>query len=129
MDYIKDEHRVHLIIYHLIWCTKRRKAVLVKDIATDCAIIIKKKCEQYGWEVLNLSIQPEHVHLFVRAFPTIAPFQIIKECKGISSYELRKKHKELLKLPCLWTRSYLASTAGNVSAQLIRDYIEAQSTK
>jgi putative transposase len=127
MDYIRDEHRVHLIVYHLIWCPKRRKPVLVSDIAKDCKFYIEEKCSQRSWIVLNLTIQPDHVHLFVRVFPTISAAEVVKECKGLTSYELRKKYADLRKLPCMWTRSYFASTAGHISAEIIRKYIDAQS--
>ncbi len=127
MDYTRDEHRIHLIVYHLIWCTKRRKPVLVDNIAQDCESLIKQKCEQHAWEILNITIQPNHVHLFVRVFPTNSAAHVVKECKGLPSYELRKKYPELRKLPCMWTRSYFASTAGNVSSKIIQKYIEAQS--
>ena len=127
MNYIKDEHRVHLIVYHLIWCSKRRKPVLVGEIEKDCTKLIKDKCEQKGWEILNLTVQPNHIHLFVRVFPTIPASEVIKECKGITSYELRKKFPILKKLPCMWTKSYFASTAGNVCAGTIQKYINAQS--
>ncbi len=126
-NYIRDEHRLHLIIYHLIWCPKRRKAVLVDDVKTECDRLIREKCKQMGWQVIELAIQPDHVHLFVRVFPTTPASLVIKECKGITGYFLRKKYKELLKLPCMWTSSYFASTAGNVSAETIKAYIEAQS--
>jgi len=129
MEYRRDEHRVHLIVYHLIWCPKRRKKILVNDVATECNQLINQKCQEKGWEILELAIQPDHVHLFVRAFPTNAASEIVKECKGISAYMLRKNHPELLKLPSLWTSSYFASTAGNISAANIQQYIEAQSTK
>jgi len=128
LEYIKDEHRVHLIVYHLIWSPKRRKPVLINEVKTECERLINEKCEQMGWEILELAIQPDHVHLFVRTFPTIPASLIIKECKGITGYFLRKKFKELLKLPCMWTKSYFASTAENVSAETIKKYIEAQST-
>ncbi len=127
MDYIRDEHRVHIIVYHLIWCPKRRKPVLVNDIAQECQSLIKQKCEQHGWTILKINIQPNHVHLFVRVFPTISAADVVKECKGLTSYKLRNKYPELKKLPCMWTRSYFASTAGNVSASAIQKYIEAQS--
>lgn len=127
MDYIRDEHRVHLIVYHLIWCPKRRKPVLVNSVATDCQSLIEQKCEQHGWTVLNIAVQPDHIHLFVRVYPTISAADVVKECKGLTSYELRKKYPELKKLPCMWTRSYFASTAENVSAETIQRYIDAQS--
>jgi putative transposase len=126
MEYQRDEHRVHLIVYHLIWCPKRRKPVLVDDVAKDCRRIIENNCEDKGWKILELAIQPDHVHLFVRVWPGDSAAEVIKECKGVTSCSLRKKHKHLLKLPSLWTRSYFASTAGNVSADTIKRYSEAQ---
>ena len=126
MEYIRDEHRVHLIVYHLIWCPKRRKPVLVGNVAKDCRVIIEEKCDDSGWDVLELAIQPDHVHLFVQCWPTNAAYEIVKACKGRTSHDLRKKYPQLLKLPSLWSNSYFASTAGNVSAATIKSYIEAQ---
>lgn len=126
MDYQRDEHRVHLIVYHLIWCPKRRKPVLVGDVAAECRKLIDGKCQELGWTILELAIQPDHVHLFVRAWPTDSAAEIVKKCKGLTSFRLRKQFPHLLRLPSLWTRSYFASTAANVSADTIKRYIEAQ---
>jgi len=127
MEYQRDEHRVHLIVYHLVWTPKRRKPILVGDIARDCKSLIEEKCAEKGWKILELAIQPDHIHLFVQAFPDNSPSEIIKECKGVTSYFLRRKYSSVLKkLPSLWTRSYFVATAGNVSAETIKKYIEAQ---
>ena len=126
MDYRRDEHRVHLIVYHLIWCPKRRKPVLVGDVAKDCRTLIEAKCAEYGWTIEELAIQPDHVHLFVRVWPMNSASEVLKEVKGVTSHELRAKYAHLRKLPSLWTRSFFASTAGNVSSETIRHYIDAQ---
>jgi putative transposase len=126
IDYQRDEHRVHLIVYHLIWCPKRRKPVLVGKIAEDCRELIARKCEEQGWHIEELAIQPDHVHLFVRTWPSTSAAEVLKHVKGVTSHELRTKYRELRKLPSLWTRSYFAATAGNVSQETIRRYIEAQ---
>lgn len=129
MDYQRDEHRVHLIVYHLIWTPKRRKPVLINSVAQDCDTLIRQKCADTGWTVLELAIQPDHVHLFVQVFPTTSAADVVKECKGITSFELRRKYAHLRKLPSMWTRSYFAATADNVSQEMIRRYIEAQKGK
>jgi REP-associated tyrosine transposase len=126
MEYQRDEHRVHLIIYHLIWTPKRRKPVLVNAIAADCRALIEAKCAEKGWEIIELAIQPDRVHLFVRVWPSDSAAVVVKECKGVTSHDLRKRHASLRRLPSLWTRSYFASTAGNVSSETIKRYIEAQ---
>jgi len=128
MEYQRDEHRVHLIVYHLIWCPRRRKPVLTGPIAQDCERIIREKCSEHGWTILELAIQPDHIHLFVRVWPTDSAALVVKECKGATARYLRKKYPHpLLKMPSLWTRSYFAATAGNVSSETIQRYIAQQS--
>ncbi len=129
MEYQRDEHRVHLILYHIVFCPKRRKPVLVGNVAKDVEHLIRLKCEEQGWEVVALEVMPDHVHLFVRAWPTTSAAEVVKQVKGITSHELRRKYPHLLKLPSLWTRSYFASTAGNVSQEAIRRYIDSQRGK
>jgi Transposase and inactivated derivatives len=126
MDYQRDEHRVHLMVYHIVWTPKRRKAVLVGPIASDCRKLIERKCAEHGWKVLELAVQPDHVHLFVQVRPDDSAAEVAREVKGVTSHELRKKYKVLLRLPSLWTRSYFSATAGNVSSEVIARYIAAQ---
>lgn len=113
-------------MYHLIWVPKRRKAVLIGDVAIDCKALIERKCQERAWTILELAIEPDHVHLFVRVTPEIPASEVVKECKGLTSHDLRRKHLHLLRLPSLWTRSYFASTAGNVSSAMIARYIAVQ---
>jgi putative transposase len=91
--------------------------------------IIKDKSIQMGVKIIAFEIMPDHVHIFVSASPNISVHKIVKNFKGISSNILRKEFPHLLKLPSLWTHSYFVSTAGNVSNETIRRYIEAQSKK
>jgi putative transposase len=78
-------------------------------------------------DILALEIMPDHIHLFVSCSPQMTIHKLIKAFKGRSSYFLRKEFPHLLKLPSLWTNSYFVSTAGNISSETIRKYIEAQS--
>lgn len=126
MEYQRDEHRVHLILYHLVWTPKCRKAVLKDAIAIDCRRLIEQKCAEQGWEIVELAIQPDHIHLFVRVWPSIAPADVVKEVKGLTSHELRERYAVLRKLPSLWTRSYFAATVGNISNETVQQYTAAQ---
>ena len=76
--------------------------------------------------MLELSILPDHVHLFVRASPTASAADVVNQCKGVTARVLRQKYPVLKRAPSMWTRSYFASTAGAVSAESIRRYVEAQ---
>ena len=127
LEYQRDEHRVHLIVYHLIWCPRRRKPILTGTLKDRFEELVKMKCQEKGWVILTLATQPDHIHLFVRAWPSDSAADVVKEVKGITSFHLRKEFQPILsKLPSLWTRSYFASTSGAVSAQTIQRYIDAQ---
>src|SRR6266508_3213856 len=88
--------------------------------------LIEQKCADKGWEILELAMQPDHIHLFVRVWPTDSAADVVKECKGLTAHHLRQKYAVLKRLPSLWTRSYFASTAGNVSQDIIQHYLAAQ---
>src|SRR5436305_5358609 len=89
LEYQRDEHRVHLIVYHLIWCPKRRKPVLVGAVARDCDLLIRAKCAERGWEVVALELQPDHVDLRVRVTPSDSPADVAKAVKRHTSHVLR----------------------------------------
>ncbi len=82
LDYQRDEHDVHLIVYHLIWCPKRRSKVLVYQIGNRCEDLIRQKCDEKGRTILDLAVQPDYVHLFVRVWPSVSAADVVKECKG-----------------------------------------------
>ncbi len=126
-NYQRDEHRVHLILYHLIWCPKRRKPLLTGPIKTRCEHLLQETCHSKGWQIIELAIQPDHIHLFVRVWTTDSAADVIKALKGATSFALRKEFAPVLKkLPSLWTRSYFACTVGQLSAQGIQEYLAAQ---
>lgn len=127
MEYKHSRNQVYLINYHLIWCPKRRKPILVGKVKQRLDRIIKEVAKEKGIDILALEIRPFHLHLFISAYPTIAIHKLIKAFKGRSSHYLRREFPHLLRLPSLWTHSYFVSTAGNVSSQTIQEYIEAQS--
>jgi putative transposase len=121
--------KVFLINYHIVFCPKRRKAILTGRIKERLENIISEVASERHWTVKALEVMPDHVHLFVSAEPNIPPNSVVKAFKGRSSRYMREEFPELLKLPSLWTRSYLISTAGNVSAATIQKYIESQTSK
>lgn len=127
MDYQHEHHSVHLVVYHVIWCPKRRRKILNGPIHDRLAAIIHEVAEERNWHIIRLAIQPDHVHLFLRANPYTLPTDIPRLMKGRSSRLLREEFPALKKMPSLWTRSYFISTAGNVSSETIQRYIEAQS--
>jgi putative transposase len=128
-DYIHEQQTVHLVIYHIIWCPKRRRKVLVGPVRDRLETLIREVVDDHGWEIIELAIQPDHVHLFIRSNPYTLPTDIARWIKGRSSHVLREEFPHLMRMPSLWTRSTFYSTAGNVSSDSIQKYIEKQSTE
>ncbi|MBX6423430.1 IS200/IS605 family transposase [Thermosulfurimonas sp. F29] len=127
-DYKRAYTSMYLLNYHFVWIPRRRRPVLVGRVAERLKELILEKAGELKLEVLELAIQPDHVHLFVSAPPNLAPNQIMFRIKGYTARVLRREFPWLRKLPSMWTRAYFVSTAGNVSSETIRRYIEAQST-
>ena len=127
MDSKRTRHAAYNINYHFVWIPKFRRKILVDRLATRLEEMIREKTTELGGEVLNLTIQPDHVHLFCSFPPTMAPYQIMHRLKGYTAHELREEFPYLKsRLPNLWTRSYYVGTAGNVSAATIQRYIDEQ---
>jgi len=130
MTYRTHSGGVYHIRYHFVWCPKYRRPVLMGAIASRLRELIHEKVAELGGSVLALEIQADHVHLFVEMPPKWAPAQIAYRIKGYTSHVLRREFPRLKsRLPSLWSRSYYVGTAGDVSAETIRRYIEAQKGK
>ena len=126
MEYKHNRTSVVMVNYHIVFCPKYRRQLLVGKIKERLEEIMKNVALENNWEITAKEVLPDHVHLFVSADVKSKPEQVVKRFKGRSSRYLRKEFPELLKMPTLWTRSYFLSTAGNVSAATIKKYIEQQ---
>jgi putative transposase len=127
--YRSKETCVFLVNYHLIWCPKRRRKVLVDRVRARLEELIRETAPALECEILALEILPDHLHLFVSATPQWAPSQLVARFTGTSSRILRQEFPILRRMPSLWTRSFFVSPAGHVAADTIQRYIEAQSTR
>ncbi|WP_126603326.1 IS200/IS605 family transposase [Dictyobacter aurantiacus] len=125
--YIHEQHAVHHILYHIIFCPKRRRKVLVGPVHDRLKEEIEHVVEENQWHIVRLAIQPDHVHLFIQITPYTTPTDVARLIKGRSSNHLRKQFEHLRRMPSLWTRSTFYSTAGHVSQEIIDAYIARQS--
>jgi putative transposase len=113
--------------YHLIWCPKYRRKVLVGEVAERLKELLAEKSADIGAPIDTLEVMPDHVHLFVKATPVLSPHYIVQQLKGFSSRRLRQEFPKLKsRLPTLWTRSYYCESVGHISQETIRRYIEDQ---
>ena len=116
--------------YHIIWCPKYRRGVLIGKIAERLEEIVNEKADELNCNVVSLEIMPDHVHLFIKVPPTIAVHFLIQQIKGRSARVLRDEFPSLRsKLPCMWTRSYYAESVGCISEETVVRYIESQKNK
>ncbi len=115
--------------YHFVFVPKRRKAVLVGDIAARMQSIIFDLVTEHGWRLIALEVMPEHVHMFINAPTHESAAEIARWVKGRASKYLRDEFPSLKKLPSLWSPSYFVATTGQVSTDTIRKYIENQRGK
>jgi len=119
---------VYSIRYHFVWSTKYRRHVLLPPVDASLKEALLALATERGHEVLALEVMPDHVHVFLSAPPKEGPAVIVKVLKGATARILFTRHPELRKRlrGQLWNPSYYVGTAGEVSAETIQRYIEAQ---
>jgi putative transposase len=106
--YRKNAGAVYSLKYHLVWCPKYRKSVLVDDIADRLKELLKEKAGELQAEIHTMEVMPDHVHLLVESDPTLAVSHIVAQLKGYTAHVLREEFEYLTRvLPSLWSRSRL----------------------
>lgn len=113
--------------YHVVWCPKYRRSVLVKPVDARLKALIRETVAARRCEVVELEVMPDHVHLLVEVDPQYGIHRLVRELKGRSSHALRKEFPSLAtRLPTLWTNSYFVSTVGGSPLAVVKQYIENQ---
>ncbi len=113
--------------YHVVWCPKYRRKVLVEDVAERLKHIIVEVCQEHEAEVVSLDIQPDHIHVLVEVDPQFGIHRLVKLMKGRSSRLLRQAFPSLkTRMPTLWTNSYFVSTVGEAPLSAMKQYIDNQ---
>jgi putative transposase len=125
--YKSHKNVVYSCKYHVVWCPKYRRAVLVNGVDVRLKEIIQTVCTESCAEILELEVMPEHVHLLVEVDPQYGIHRLVRAIKGRSSRLLRQEYPWLKsRLPTLWTNSYFVSTVGSAPLEVITQYIENQ---
>jgi putative transposase len=113
--------------YHLIWCPKYRRKVLIETVEVRLKELLLEKASDLGITIEQMEVMPDHVHLFVKSPPSHAPHYLVQQLKGYTSFRLRSEFPSLKsRLPTLWTRSYFCESVGCISEKTIKRYIENQ---
>jgi len=119
--------------YHMIFVVKYRQNVFVEDeIISATKSIFNKIASDFDVEILECECGKDHIHILIRTRPTLNITKFINILKGHSSRDIRKKYKDFLKDKLwgdhFWSPSYFLSTTGNVTIDILKEYIENQRT-
>jgi putative transposase len=128
-DYRRAAHTVFELHYHFVFTTKYRKPVLRGEVGTRFRDLTKEICRTHDIEILKGHVRPDHVHLLLSVPPHIAPSRVMKLIKGKTSHHLLVDYRRLNKEfwgRHLWARGYFVCSSGNVTDEVIRQYLEHQ---
>jgi putative transposase len=127
IKYKSNRNIVYSCKYHIVWCPKYRRKVLIDGVDARLKEIISEVCIETSSELLELEVMPDHVHVLVECDPQFGISKLVRYFKGRSSRLLRKEYPWLKsRLPTLWTNSYFCSTVGGAPIAGIKKYIEGQ---
>ena len=115
--------------YHFVWITKYRKGVLAGEVGVRLRELVREVCRTYDIEILQGSISRDHVHVLLSCPPNLSPSQIMQYIKGKTSRKLLMEFKHLQKAYWgrhLWARGYFVASSGNVTDEVIQEYIRQQ---
>lgn len=128
--YTASSHCIYNLGYHIVFCPKYRRKVLVDGVEERLKELLLEKALQLDITIEQMEIMPDHVHLFVKSKPIYAIHFVVNQLKGYSSVKLRREFASLKsRLPSLWTRSYFIESVGHISEETIKKYIENQKNR
>ena len=129
MKFKSNCHVLYSCKYHVVFCPKYRRKVLVGSVDKRLKEIIYQVAKELSCEVLELDVMPDHVHILCEVDPQFGVHKFVKRVKGRSSGLLRQEFPQLKsRLPTLWTHSYFVSTVGGAPIAILKQYIENQKT-
>jgi putative transposase len=114
---------------HIIWIPKYRKKVLNVEVAMRSREVLRQIAFENKIEIISGKIAIDHVHMFISYRPTQSISKIVQQLKGVSSQVLLSEFPHRKKNfwgKHLWGRGYLAVSSGNITDEMILQYIEEQ---
>ena len=125
--YKNENYLTYSCQYHVIFCPKYRRRVFNQGVDIRLKEILLDVATQYQFEILELEIMEDHVHLLIDCNPKFGIAECVKKLKGASSRILRNEFPHLKsRIPTLWTRSSFISSVGAVSLDIVKEYIANQ---
>ena len=125
----KSSHTIYDHKFHLCWITKYRFPVLTGDVGVKLRDMVKQVCKEQSVEIIQGHVRPEHVHLVASIPPHLAVSKLIQYIKGRTGRKLLQEFEHLRKRYYgghLWSRGFYSATSGNITDQMIIDYVKTQ---
>ncbi|QTV78892.1 IS200/IS605 family transposase [Phascolarctobacterium sp. Marseille-Q4147] len=130
MIYKSNYNIVYSCKYHIVFCPKYRRKVLVNGVDTRLKELVNSICEELHVDIIEMEIMPDYVHILLGVDPQFGIHKAVKTIKGTTSRILRQEFPWLRsQIPRLWTNSYFCSTIGGAPLSVIKQYIENQKSK
>ena len=127
--YWHGAHTTHRHMYHIVWLPKYRKKILEGVVKIRLEELLRECSAVNGWEIQELNIQIDHVHMVVQLPPSISVSKVVQLFKGISSKMLRAELPEIKKFlwgSDFWADGYFSETVGYCDEQTILNYVRNQ---
>ncbi|HKW20885.1 MAG TPA: IS200/IS605 family transposase [Ktedonobacterales bacterium] len=129
-DMRSNNNVVYICWYHVVFCPKYRRNVLLPPIDERLKTILAEQIERWGQELIEMEVRPDHVHPLVGCDPQFCIHRLVKLLKGYSSHALRQEFPApKRRLPSLWTNDYFCATAGGVTLETLKRYVQNQKGK
>jgi putative transposase len=131
-EYWTGSSTKHRIMTHLVWCPKYRRRVLIGEVARRLNELFTQCCEINHWELHELAINKDHVHLLIQTRPSEKLSEVVQLIKGGSSRVIRQEFPELEEFlwgASFWADGYFAESVGSKNETIIRRYISTQNDK
>jgi putative transposase len=128
-EYRRGSHSLFDLKVHLVWITKYRKPVLYGEEAQRLRDMIRKICAELDVYIVAGNVRRDHVHMLLSYPPQLSISKIVQKIKGITSRKLLQESGRLRKEfwgQHLWARGYFVVSTGNVTEEMIAQYIQNQ---
>ncbi len=125
--YRRGSHTTTRLTCHIVWVTKYRYQVLQGDIQVSCRNLLIQDCDSLEIEILKGVVSKDHVHMHIEYPAKLSISEILKQLKGTSSRLLQKEFPALKKRywgQHLWATGYGAWSTGNITDEMVQDYLE-----
>jgi len=127
--YRTTSHSKYDLKVHLVFIPKYRKRIMTGQIGIKVRDLIRQIAIENDIEVISGKVAPDHVHIFVSYPPHLSISEMMQKIKGKSSYKIMASFPDLKKVYWgrhFWARGYLAVSSGNITDEMIQEYIETQ---